>query len=110
MGYEVNCRARLGNQDSKGKALLESDHVLFRGGFRCKVVFRDLDKVVDQNGTLLLSGPEGELWLELGEKAAVWADKILHPKSRREKLGLKAGNHVASINLPDAQFRSELTE
>jgi len=110
MGYEINCRARLGNRDSQGKAFLESDHVLFRGEFRCKIMFRDLAKVVAQNGALSLSGPEGELRLELGEKAAVWADKILHPKSRADKLGLKAGNHVALINLPDAQFRNELTE
>jgi len=57
-----------------------------------------------------LSGPEGELWLELGDKAVVWADKILHPKSRGEKLGLKPGLQVALINLPDSQFRSELTK
>ena len=82
MGYEIDCRARFGNRDSEGKALLESDHVLFRGGFRCKILFRDLERVVAQNGALRLRGPEGELWLELGEKAAVWADKILHPKSR----------------------------
>ena len=110
MGYEINCRARFGNRDSEGKALIESDHVLFRGGFRCKILFCDLDRVVAQNGALRLSGPEGELWLELGEKALVWADKILHPKSRGEKLGLKPGLQVALINLPDSQFRSELTK
>ena len=110
MGYEINCRARLGDRDSDGKALLESDHVLFRGGFRCKIFFRDLAKVVALNGGLSLFGPEGELRLELGEKAVAWAEKILHPKSRAEKLGLKAGSQVALINLSDSDFRKELAK
>jgi hypothetical protein len=108
MGYEIKCRARLLDRQSDGKALLESDHVLFRGEFRCKIFFRDLAKVAADNGTLSLCGPEGELRLELGEKAGIWAEKILHPKSRAEKLGVKAGSQVVLMNLPDAEFEAEL--
>jgi hypothetical protein len=108
MGYEINCRARFGDRHSDGKALLESDHVLFRGEFRCKIFFRDLAKVVADNGTLSLCGPQGELRLELAEKAGVWAEKILHPKSRAEKLGIKAGSEVLLMNLLDAEFEAEL--
>jgi hypothetical protein len=110
MGNEILCRARLGNQKGEGKALLESDHLLFRGDFRCKIFFRDLAKVAARNGTLTLGSPEGELQLELGERAAIWAGKILHPKSRAEKLGLKAGDQVAVINLSDPEFETELTK
>lgn len=110
MGNEIVCRASLGAQTSEGKALLESDHLLFRGEFRCKVFFRDLAKVSADRGTLSLFGPEGELRLELGKKATVWSEKILHPKSRAEKLGLKAGTQVLVINLPDPEFQAELAK
>jgi hypothetical protein len=110
MGNEIVCRASLGAQTSEGKALLESDHLLFRGGFRCKVFFRDLAKVSADGGTLSLFGPEGELRLELGKKATVWSEKILHPKSRAEKLGLKAGTQVLVINLAETEFQAELAK
>ncbi|MBV8214371.1 MAG: DUF3052 family protein [Verrucomicrobia bacterium] len=110
MGHEIICRATLGNRNSEGKAQLESDHLVFRGEFRCKIFFRDLAKVTAHDGTLTLGGPEGELRIELGEKAAFWAEKILHPKSRSEKLGLKAGTQVALINLADSEFETELAK
>ncbi|HEY4813027.1 MAG TPA: hypothetical protein VIH58_00045 [Chthoniobacterales bacterium] len=110
MGNEILCRASLGDRKGEGKALLESDHLLFRGDFRCKILFRDLAKVAARNGILTLRSSEGELQLELGERAAIWAGKILHPKSRSEKLGLKAGNQVAVINLSDPEFETELTK
>jgi hypothetical protein len=110
MGNEIPCRASLGTRKGEGKALLESDHLLFRGDFRCKIFFRDLAKVAARNGTLILGSPEGELQLELGERAAIWAGKILHPKARSEKLGLKAGHQVAVINLSDPEFEIELTK
>jgi len=108
MGQEIICRATLGNRISEGKAQLESDHVLFRGDFRCKIFFRDLAKVSARGGTLILSGRERELRLEMGEKAAVWAERIVHPKSRAEKLGLKAESQIAVINLSDPEFEKEL--
>jgi hypothetical protein len=110
MGNEILCRASLGTRKGEGKALLESDHLLFRGDFRCKIFFRDLANVAARNGTLTLDSPEGELQLELGERAAIWAEKILHPKSRAEKLGLKAGQQVAMIDLSDPEFQAELTK
>src|SRR5258708_29243260 len=110
MGNEIVCRASLGAQTSEGKALLESDHLLFRGEFRCKVFFRDLAKVSADRGTLSLFGPDGELRLKLGKKATVWSEKILHPKPRAEKLGLKAGTQVLVINLADTEFQAELAK
>jgi hypothetical protein len=107
MGYEISCRARLGDRDGEGKARLETDHVLFRGEFRCQIFFRDLSMVVTRDGALSLFGPKGELRLDLGENAVIWADKILHPKSRAEKLGLKVGSQVALVNLSDTEFEEE---
>jgi hypothetical protein len=37
MGQEANCKARFGKQVSAGRAMLETDYVLFRGDFRVKI-------------------------------------------------------------------------
>src|SRR5260221_11265432 len=108
MGNEIVCRASLGAQTSEGKALLESDHLLFRGEVRCKVFFRALAKVNVDRGTLSLFGPEGELRLELGKKATVWSEKILHPKSRADKLGVKARTQDLGINLAHNESKAKI--
>jgi hypothetical protein len=41
--------------------------------------------------------------------AASWADAINHPRSRLDKLGVKAGQRVAIANLADPAFEAELT-
>jgi len=33
MGNEVTCKVQFGKQQSEGKALLETNEILFRGGF-----------------------------------------------------------------------------
>ncbi len=40
MGQETVCKARVHGKISQGKALLETDYVLFRGDFRVKIPFR----------------------------------------------------------------------
>jgi hypothetical protein len=45
---------------------------------------------------------------ELGPNAEKWAHKILNPKSRMEKLGVKQGAKVSVIGVLDAEFEAEL--
>jgi hypothetical protein len=101
MGTEIRCRAIWQEKQGMGKALLESDHVLFRGDFRCKIWFRDLLKVVAEGATLRLLSSDGELQLEIGENAKSWAAKILQPKSRAAKLGIKPGVKVVLVGLQE---------
>jgi hypothetical protein len=42
-------------------------------------------------------------------KAASWAEAILNPKGRLDKLGVKAGQRVAVVNLDDPDFIEELS-
>ena len=44
----------------------------------------------------------------MGPAAAKWVEKILHPKSRAEKLGVKSEMQVATIGAFDDDFRTEL--
>lgn len=108
MGNEANCTVRFGGQKSAGKALLETSELIFRGDFRLKLTFASLKSVKAANGELRVESPEGLAIFELGEQAAKWCDKILHPKSRMEKLGVKPDAQVTLIGEFERGFLGEL--
>ena len=97
MGNEVKCSVRFGKQESQGKALLETSELLFRGDFRLKIAFSTIKSVKAVDGELRLQTADGPAIFHLGEAAGKWCDKILHPKSRIEKLGLKPGTKVVLL-------------
>src|SRR5215813_6363214 len=109
MGNEATCKVRFGEQESQGKALLETGEVLFRGDFRLKIPFSSIKSAKAVDGELRLQTAEGLASFHLGAAAVgKWLEKILHPKSRIEKLGVKAGSKVSLIGRFDADFLSEV--
>jgi hypothetical protein len=110
MGNEVKCTVRFGKEVSEGKALLETSEVLFRGGFRLKLPFASIKSVKAVDGELRLHTADGLAVFELGPAAEKWREKILHPKSRIEKLGIKPGAKVALLGGFDANLVNELNE
>ena len=108
MGQELACKMRYEGRTLAGKAYLETDFLLFRGDVRLRVAFRDLKRVEASGGTLRLAFGESEAALELGAAAAKWADKILHPPSRTDKLGVKAGSSAALVGSFADDFTAEL--
>jgi hypothetical protein len=108
MGQELECRMRLGKRSLAGKAYLETDFVLFRGDERLKVAFKDLTSVTAKAGVLRLDFDGGPAELELGKAAEKWADKILHPPTRADKLGVKEGSAVRLVGEFDPEFLDEL--
>src|SRR3954462_8656444 len=108
MGQEIECRIRYGKRSLAGKAYLETDHLLFRGEERVKIAFQDLKSVHASAGMLRLEFAGGPVELELGRAAEKWAEKILHPPSRLDKLGVKAGTTVRLVGDFDAEFVAEL--
>jgi len=108
MGQAKECRLRRGRRTIEGKALLETDHLLFRGAERLKLPFRDLNGVTANGGVLRLDWNGGRAELELGAAAEKWAQKILHPPSLLDKLGVKAGVAVWLEGRFDAEFSREL--
>lgn len=108
MGNEATCKVRFGKQESEGKALLETSEILFRGDFRLKIPFSTIKvaKVVD--GELRLQTAEGLAIFQLGSAADKWCEKILHPKSRIEKLGVKPGAKVSLLGEFDTEFLYEI--
>ena len=110
MGNEMNCTARFGKQESQGKALLETSEILFRGDFRLKIPFSSIRSLKAEDGELRVQTAEGLAVFELGDAAAKWREKILHPKSRLEKLGVKPGNKVSLLGTFDTEFLQELAQ
>jgi hypothetical protein len=96
MGQEARTTVHIHGRAEQGKALLETDELVFRGddGVRLKVPFREMRSVEAVNGELRFESGDGHAVLELGTQAAKWAQKILHPKSLLDKLGVKAGMRV----------------
>jgi len=110
VGNEVTCRVRFGNQESEGKALLETSEILFRGDFRLKIPFSTIKSVKAANGELRVETPEGLAVFQLSDAAEKWRDKILHPKSRMEKLGVKLGAKVSLFGDFEAEFLREVSD
>jgi hypothetical protein len=110
MGAEVICTARVAGKNVKGKALLETEEVIFRGDdVRLKVKLADLKKVAVDGEVLVLSHGNDESRLSLGAVvAAKWAEKIRTPRSLLDKLGVKDGMRVAVRGIDDATFIDEL--
>ncbi len=108
MGNELNCSVRFGKQQSEGKALLETSEILFRGEFRLKIPFSTITSAKAVDGELRLQTADGVAVFHLGAASEKWCDKILHPKSRIEKLGVKPGAKVALLGEFDAEFLREL--
>src|SRR4029077_2674420 len=89
---------------------LETSELLFRGDFRLKIPFSSIKSARAVDGELLVRTPEGLAVFELGAAAAKWYEKILHPKSRVEKLGVKPGATVLLLGSFDEEFLRELRE
>jgi hypothetical protein len=112
MGQERESTLRIAKKRIEGEALLETSEIIFRpidGSKRLKFAFADIVKSVKAvDGELRFHTEEGPAVLELGPAAEKWAEKILHPKSRVEKLGVKSGMQLSLIGKFDDGFRKEV--
>jgi hypothetical protein len=109
MGAEALVTARLKGRVVAGKARLETDVLQFRGGdVRLAIPFKEMNKVSARDGALAISFGGGSVVFDLGAAAAKWADKILHPPSRLDKIGAKPEWRASAIGVDDAAFLAEL--
>jgi len=109
MGNEVTGAVREGKERHEGKILLETSELLFRGPhYRLKIAFVEMRAVQAANGELRIDTKDGALAFEVGTVAQKWREKILHPKTRVQKLGVKDGTPVRLLGDFDADFMKEL--
>jgi hypothetical protein len=111
MGKEATCTARFGKKKVSGKALLETNEIIFRptnGNPSRKVQFSTIKSAQAIDGQLRLQTSDGPAIFDLGPAAEKWCYKILHPKTRAEKLGVKSGVHISLLSNFDPDFVREL--
>jgi hypothetical protein len=111
MGKEAACTAHFGKRRRTGKVLLETSELLFHpadGSPRVKIPFSAIKSAKAVDGELCLQTNSGPVSFELGTTAEKWYQKILHPKTRAEKLGVKSGIHVCVLGDFDSDFLREL--
>jgi hypothetical protein len=109
MGAEALVTVRLKGRTVAGKARLETDVLQFRGDdLRLSIRFTEISDIAVRGGTLTVTFPEGSASFELGREAARWAEKIRHPPSRLDKIGVKPEWRASAIGVEDEGFLEEL--
>jgi hypothetical protein len=96
VGQEIVCTASAGGSRAEGRAMLETDELLFRGdGLRLRIPYATVTAVRATGGVLEVDHDGATSTFELGDRAARWADRIANPKTVIQKLGVKPGQRVA---------------
>jgi hypothetical protein len=109
MGAEAQCTITIKGKTTRGRAKLETDVLQFRGGgVSLSVPFARMESVIAADGALSFNAPAGRVVLQLGSAAPRWADRILHPPSRLQKIGVKADWRAAALGITDLAFLNEL--
>lgn len=115
MGAEARCELRLDGASHEGKALLETDELLFRGegrgsarGLRLAIPLASIRRVSGSDGALRVVFDGGDATFVLGAQAEKWAERIRSPKSLIDKLDVKKEHTVSVVALDDEQFVESL--
>jgi hypothetical protein len=108
MGMEAVCTARFQGRAAEGKALLETDTLFFRGEMRLAIPLKSVTGVTAADGDLAVTFPDGTAVFEIGDKAEKWAQTMLNPRGRADKLGIKAGMRVTLVGMDDPDLVDEV--
>ncbi|MEO7520308.1 MAG: hypothetical protein ABIW79_00700 [Gemmatimonas sp.] len=100
-----------GREDADAKIELDGESLIVRGAARTRVARSDITNVAVQNGVLLVTHAGGLVHLSLADAAEKWKARILEgPKSRVQKLGVKAGMRVTLVEVNDPTVGRECAD
>jgi hypothetical protein len=108
VGQQATCTVRYKGEHSTGAARLEEKELWFRGAFRLRIPFDRMESVEAVRGEMRVRFEGETAAFVLGSMAEDWTRRILHPKSRADKLGIKPGATVSMHELSDNQLLEEL--
>jgi len=109
MGAEAKCTATISGKKAVGKALLETDELIFRGeDVRLKIPYKSVSSIDAKDGVLHIAWLSGVASFELGPDAVKWADRIRNPPTRIDKLDVKPGQLVLFVGIRDSTLREEI--
>lgn len=107
MGKDVDAiPARFADGVDVGRLQWEAPKLIFRGAARRVFEGEALKGLAAEAGDLVLA--DGTRFTLGDVQAPRWAQAILNPPGRLDKLGVKAGMKVAIVGLEDADFAAEL--
>lgn len=106
MGKEAEVEARLGGEVEHGRLQWEAPRLIFRGAHRLTYIGKALEGLRAEGGDLVLK--TGERFALGPVQAPRWAEAILNPPGRLDKLGVRVGQKVAILNLDEPDFEPEL--
>src|SRR5690349_6216062 len=111
MGAEARGQLRVGETIHEGKALLETDELLFRGdkrgearAMRLAIPLASIRDVSGTNGALRVRYDGGDATFLLGAHGEKWAEKIRSPRSLIDKVDVKPEHTVSVLALDDSAF------
>ena len=108
MGLETVCRVKLNSEVSEGKAHCGDGELEFRGEFKIRWKWAELERVTSNDGVLIAVKGSDMAEFHLGDAAAKWEHAIKNPKSRLDKLGLKPTHKYTAWGEFDETFAAEL--
>ena len=109
MGAEAKCTVTISGKRTRGKALLETDELIFRGDdIRLKIPYKSVSSIDAKDGVLRVAWLSGVASFELGPAAVKWADRIRNPPSRIDKLDIRPGQLVLFVGIRDSTLREEI--
>ena len=109
MGQEASCNAHIAGKRAAGRLQLETDRLLFRSpSSRLDIPINEISKARAENGNLIISIKRQTYKFDLGEAAERWVNRIKHPKSLTDKLGVKPEARVTYLGHVDTFLMSEL--
>lgn len=109
MGLEAKTKVEWKGETSTARLHLDSNKLDVYLQPAMHVPFAQMRAVVAEDGELRITFEDGLLKVQLGAAASRWAEKIRQPKSRLDKLGVKAGDlRVVLLGLRDPEFEAEL--
>ena len=97
VGAEAQCGVTFSKQTSTGKALLETNEIIFRGDFRLKIDLKSITALDAKAGKLKVDLARRHRDVRSRRQGRAWADKIRNPKGLLDKLGVKAGQRIVVL-------------
>jgi hypothetical protein len=108
MGYDTRCTIVIDGRAARGTACLEQKELLFRGTFRVAIPLVQMRDVRSDGGSLFFTFEGRPVELRIGPAAARWAERIVNPPSRLDKLGVKPGMRVCVVGRMEEGFEEEV--
>jgi hypothetical protein len=88
MGAEAKCTATISGKKGVGKALLETDELIFRGeDVRLTIPYKSVSSIDVKDGVLHVAWLSGVASFELGPSAVKWADRHPQPAEPHRQAG-----------------------